>query len=186
MALGDTLLVEGMPHATTTHNATAKVHAAPPFQDQTFIPQIVQGGPSLWSEIEDAAMAAEPSSEPSSFSSLTPSPASHHSPQRPPPASPETPSTPPPTPLLHPTQGGMRVDYIELVLVLVLCSTFGAASLQALVRKDHHKQPTSFSSPTPSPASHDLARHASHGTSLSSKKHKASYATVRPRSHTPL
>ena len=75
------LLAEGMPQATVAHNTTATVHAfqfgaecgAPPLQHQHF--QIGQGKPSLWSEVENAAMAAEPSKEPPSFSSPpTPSP----------------------------------------------------------------------------------------------------------------
>ena len=75
------LLAEGMPQATVAHNPTATVHAfqfgaecgAPPLQHQHF--QIGQGKPSLWSEVENAAMAAEPSKEPPSFSSPpTPSP----------------------------------------------------------------------------------------------------------------
>ena len=74
------LLAEGMPQATVAHNTTATVHAfqfgaecgAPPLQHQHF--QIGQGKPSLWSEVENAAMAAEPSKEPPLFSSPTPSP----------------------------------------------------------------------------------------------------------------
>ena len=77
--LGNTLLTEGMPQAT----AAAIVHAfraecgAPPLQHQHFLLQIGQGELSLWSEVENAAMAAENSKEPPSFSSLTPSLASY-------------------------------------------------------------------------------------------------------------
>ena len=78
--LGDTLLAEEMPQATATHNTKAIVHAfqsecgAPPLQHRHFLRQIGQGEPSLWSEVENAAMAAEPSKEPPLFSSPTPSP----------------------------------------------------------------------------------------------------------------
>ena len=81
--LRDTLLEKKVPHATATNNTTLMVHAfqpkfgaesvAPPPQYQQHFSRKVEGGTAPWFKLGNAAMAAEPSSEPSEFSPLMPS-----------------------------------------------------------------------------------------------------------------
>ena len=76
------LLKEKVSQATAAHNAAAIAHTfqpkfvaeavAPPLQHQHFVQQIEQGGWSLWPEVENAEMVAEPS-EPTLFSPFMPS-----------------------------------------------------------------------------------------------------------------